>query len=42
MFVPELLDKRKPYTVFIQGAKDVTQLFFQFGLGAAAIKTLRN
>lgn len=42
VFVPELLDKRTPYTVFIQGVKDVTQLFFQFGLGAAAIKTLRN
>lgn len=42
VFVPELLDKRTPYTVFIQGVKDVTQVFFQFGLGAAAIKTLRN
>ena len=42
IFVPEQLDRRSPYTQFIQGAKDWTQLFYQFGLGAAAIKTLRN
>lgn len=42
VFVPEVIDKRSPYTQFIQGAKDWTQLFYQFGLGAAAIKTLRN
>lgn len=42
VFVPELLDRRTSYTVFMQGAKDWTQLFYQFGLGAAAVKTLRN
>ena len=42
VFVPEVIDKRSPYTQFIQGAKDWTQLFYQFGLGAAAVKTLRN
>ena len=42
VFVPEVLDKRSPYTVFIQGVKDWTQLFYQFGLGAAAVQTLRN
>lgn len=42
IFVPETVDKRSPYTLFIQGAKDWSQLFYQFGLGAAAIKTLRN
>lgn len=42
IFVPELLDRRTPYTQFIQGAKDWTQLLYQFGLGAVAIKTLRN
>lgn len=42
IFVPELIDKRTAYTQFIQGAKDWTQLFYQFGLGAAAIRTLRN
>lgn len=42
VFVPEIIDKRSPYTQFIQGAKDWTQLFYQFGLGAAAVKTLKN
>jgi protein involved in polysaccharide export with SLBB domain len=42
LFIPEVLDKRTPYTQFMQSAKDVTQLFFQFGLGAAAVRTLRN
>ena len=38
VFVPEELNK----TSFIQSAKDWTQILSQFGLGAAAIKTLRN
>ena len=42
IFVPEVLDRRSAYTQFITGAKDWTQLFYQFGLGAAAVKTLRN
>lgn len=42
IFVPELVDRRTPYVQFIQGAKDWTQLLYQFGLGAVAIKTLRN
>jgi hypothetical protein len=42
VLVPELVDKRSPYTAFIQGAKDWTQLIYQMGLGAAAIKTLRQ
>jgi hypothetical protein len=42
VFIPERLDRRSPYAVFIQGAKDWTQLFYQFGLGAAAVKTFRN
>ena len=42
VFVPELIDRRTPYSQFIQGAKDWTQLLYQFGLGAVAIKTLRN
>jgi protein involved in polysaccharide export with SLBB domain len=42
IFVPERLDKRTQYTKLVQSAKDVTQLFFQFGLGAAAVRTLRN
>jgi protein involved in polysaccharide export with SLBB domain len=42
IFVPEKLDRRTSYNQFIQGAKDWTQLLYQFGLGVAAIKTLRN
>ena len=36
IFVPEELDQ----STFIQDAKDWTQIFFQFGLGVAGIKTL--
>ncbi len=42
VFVPEVVDRRTAYTQFIDGAKDWTQLLFQLGLGAAAVKTLRN
>jgi protein involved in polysaccharide export with SLBB domain len=42
VFVPEVVDKRTPYTAFIQGAKDWTQLIYQMGLGAVAFKTLRQ
>jgi hypothetical protein len=42
VLVPDLVDKRSAYTTFIQGAKDWTQLIYQMGLGAAAIKTLRQ
>ena len=42
VFVPEVLDRRSAYTQFIQGAKDWTQILYQFGIGAAAYKTLKN
>lgn len=42
IFVPEKFDRRSAYTQFIQGAKDWTAIFYQFGLGAAAIKTIRD
>jgi hypothetical protein len=42
VFVPEVLDRRSAYVQFIDGAKDWTQILYQMGLGAAAIKTLRN
>lgn len=42
VFVPEMIDKRTAFSKFIEGAKDWTQLFYQFGLGAAAVKTLKN
>jgi protein involved in polysaccharide export with SLBB domain len=40
--VPEKADRETAYTRFIRGAKDITSILYQFGLGAAAIKTLRN
>ena len=42
VFVPEVLDRRTAYTQFIQGAKDWTAILYQFGLGAAGLKTLKN
>jgi protein involved in polysaccharide export with SLBB domain len=41
VFVPEKFDKRSRYARFIDGAKDWTSIFYQFGLGAAALKILR-
>ena len=38
IFVPEELNK----TTFLQEAKDWTQILYQFGIGAAALKTLKN
>jgi hypothetical protein len=37
IFVPEEVDK----TTFVQAAKDWTQILYQFGLGIAAIHTLK-
>ena len=42
VFVPGVLDRRSAYSVFIQGFKDWTSILYQFGLSAAAIKTLRQ
>lgn len=39
--VPEKLDKQTGWTKFVQGTKEWAQIFANFGLGAAAIKTLR-
>jgi protein involved in polysaccharide export with SLBB domain len=41
LYVPDKVDLRTDYTRFIEGAKDWTSIFYQFGLGAAAIKTLK-
>lgn len=38
VFVPEELNK----TTFLQSAKEWTQILYQFGLGAAALQTLKN
>jgi protein involved in polysaccharide export with SLBB domain len=40
--VPEKLDKQTAWSKFTQGAREWTQILANFGLGAAAIKTLRN
>ena len=40
--VPEKADWETFYTTFIRGAKEITTVLYQFGLGAAAFKTLRN
>ena len=40
--VPEKLTRETPYSIFVRGLKDWTQVLYQLGLGAAAVKTLRN
>jgi protein involved in polysaccharide export with SLBB domain len=40
--VPEKLDKQTAWTKFTLGAREWTQILANFGLGAAAIKTLRD
>ena len=40
--VPDLLNRETPWTTFVRGAKDWTQILSNFGLAAAAIKTLRQ
>jgi len=42
LFVPDALDRRTAWSRFVEGAKDITAIFYQFGIGAAAVKTLRN
>lgn len=38
VFVPEEMNK----TTFMQSAKEWTQILYQFGIGAAALKTIKN
>jgi protein involved in polysaccharide export with SLBB domain len=40
--IPEKFDKETGWTKFTQGTKEWAQIFANFGLGAAAIKTLRD
>ena len=40
--VPEKTDKETGWTKFTQGTREWAQIFANFGLGAAAIKSLRN
>jgi protein involved in polysaccharide export with SLBB domain len=40
--VPEKVDRETKYAAFMRGLKDWTQVIYQLGLGAAAIKVLRD
>jgi protein involved in polysaccharide export with SLBB domain len=40
--IPAMLDRESRYNFLIRAAKDWTQILANFGIGAAAIKTLRN
>jgi protein involved in polysaccharide export with SLBB domain len=42
IFVPSQIDQRSSYIKFVSGAKDWTQLLYQLGLGAAAIRVFRQ
>jgi protein involved in polysaccharide export with SLBB domain len=39
--IPEKMDKETAWTKFMEGTREWAQIFANFGLGAAAIKTLR-
>jgi protein involved in polysaccharide export with SLBB domain len=40
--VPEKVDQESGWSMFIRNTKDITQIMYQLGLSAAAIKTLRQ
>jgi protein involved in polysaccharide export with SLBB domain len=40
--VPDKIDLEATWSTVVRNAKDLTQIFYQLGLGAAAIKILRN
>jgi protein involved in polysaccharide export with SLBB domain len=42
IFLPEKLDRETVWSQSVRTAKDFTQVLYQLGLGAAAIKTLRQ
>jgi protein involved in polysaccharide export with SLBB domain len=42
IFLPEKLDRESAWSQSVRTAKDFTQVLYQLGLGAAAIKTLRQ
>jgi hypothetical protein len=42
LVVPEKLDRESIWSSFFRNTKDFTQIFYNLGLGAAAIKTLKN
>jgi polysaccharide export outer membrane protein len=40
--MPEKFDRESGWSQTVRNAKDFTQVLYQLGLGAAAIKTLRQ
>ena len=40
--VPTKVDRETSYNFIVRGLRDWTQIFSNLGIGAAAIKTLRN
>lgn len=42
LVIPDKVDRETGYTAFMRGLKDWTQVFYQLGLGAAAIQVLRQ
>jgi len=40
--VPEKIDRESTWSSIFRNTKDMTQIFYNLGLGAAAIRTLRN
>jgi protein involved in polysaccharide export with SLBB domain len=42
LFVPEKVDRTTGYSKFIQGTKDWTTILYQFGLGVAGLRVLRQ
>ena len=40
--VPDKVDLEATWSSVVRNTKDLTQIFYQLGLGAAAIKTLKN
>lgn len=42
LVIPEKIDRETKWTKFVKGTREWAQIFANFGLGAAAIKTLRD
>jgi len=42
LVVPPKVDRESNYNFIVRGLRDWTQIFSNLGIGAAAIKTLRN
>jgi protein involved in polysaccharide export with SLBB domain len=42
LIVPQKVDRETSYNFLVRGLRDWTQIFSNLGIGAAAIRTLRN